>query len=78
MAGAYRCINLIVTGNPGELKATECAVYADRYDGMPIIMIDREGRIAAGDYRCAQDSDVETREIIKRGIGRGCSLTIEP
>ena len=77
LAGAFQCINLIVTGNPGEPKGTECGVYANRYDGMPILMIDSKGRIATGDYRCRQNSDVETREIIKRGIGYGCSLTVE-
>jgi hypothetical protein len=78
MAGKYRCIHLIVTGNPGEPKATECGVYSDRYDGMSILMIDDEGCFAPGDYRCRKDSSAETREIIKKGIGRGCSLTVEP
>ncbi len=71
----YACINLVVTGIPGEPGATRCGVYGFRYDGMPIKLVDNKGRIV-GESKCALDSDDETENIIPH-IGKGCSLEVK-
>lgn len=57
-------------------QTTRCAVYETRWNGMPIVMFrpDRRHRFST----CAKDSDAEALTIIRRGIGRGCSLTVDP
>ncbi len=70
----YACINLVVTGTPGQPMATRCGLHALRYDGMPIKLVDTKGRIV-GKSKCALDSDDETENIIPH-IGKGCSLRI--
>lgn len=76
-SGDFRCINLIVTGEPGQPFATKCGVHSRRYDGLPIVMVNSEGKIHEGDFYCAHGSPKETETIIERGIGKGCSLTLE-
>ena len=73
--GPYRCINLIVMGKPGDPEATKCAVHGVRYDRMPILLLDTDGRIA-GESVCGLDSEEETESIIEKGIGKGCSLEL--
>jgi len=75
MIGDLRCINLIVTGKPGEPMATTCAVYGARYSGMPIIMVDSQGRIGM-ETICGKDDANEALTIIQRGINKGCSLEV--
>ena len=73
--GDLRCINLIMTGKPGEPMATKCAVYATRYSGMPILLLDAAGRIVA-QAACGKDDVNDARAIIQRGLGKGCSLDL--
>lgn len=73
--GELRCINLIVTGEVGQLMATKCAVHGMRYPGMPIIMVDPQGRIGM-ETICGKDDADEAFVIIQRGIGKGCSLDL--
>lgn len=73
----FRCLNLVgpkplnpvLQGGP-----TTCAVYDKRYDKMPIILVNDEGLMVRG--TCGKDSPAETRAIIERGIGQGCSLEL--
>jgi hypothetical protein len=76
--GSLHCANLSVTLFAGAPNGTQCMVYAQRYDGMPIKMIDREGvEHHPGLHVCSKDSDMETRAIIEKGISKGlCSLEI--
>jgi len=71
----YKCINLVVEGTPGEPGATRCGVYALRYDGMPIKLVNGTGRIV-GESKCALDSPAETQRVMME-IGRGCSLKLK-
>ncbi len=71
----FKCINLIVDGYPGEPGATRCGVYAFRYDGMPIKLVNGTGRIV-GESKCALDSPAEIQRVVME-IGRGCSLTVK-
>jgi len=77
MPYGLRCQHLIVMGDPGQPMVTECAVYHSlRYDGMPILLFDRDGRLA-GESKCWKGSPKEDEGIIELGIGKGCSLRIE-
>lgn len=71
----FKCINLIVDGYPGEPGATRCGLYAFRYDGMPIKLVNGTGRIV-GESKCALDSPAEIQRVVME-IGRGCSLTVK-
>jgi hypothetical protein len=58
-------------GTPG---ASRCGAYENRRDGMPITL-----RNFAGDTihaQCGKNSWAETKTILERGIGRGCSMTV--
>lgn len=60
--------------------ASRCAVYADRYGGMPIRMMDGDGRVVldfdAGTF-CGLDMIGEGLVILKQiAEQRGCSLTV--
>jgi hypothetical protein len=69
------CENLEILTRQGLPNATRCRVYSERYDGMPIRMIAKDGRILRG-YYCAKNSPAETSVIIEMGIKKGvCSLT---
>ena len=69
------CENLEVLTRQGLPNATRCKVYAERYDGMPIRMIAKDGRRLSG-YYCAKNSPAEVQVIIEMGIKKGvCSLT---
>jgi len=75
----FRCLNLV---GPYPLSPTTqsgpttCAVYDTRYDGMPIVKMNEEGLIIGG--TCGKNSTAEKLAIIEKGIGRGCSLKLEP
>lgn len=75
--GPFRCVNLIVTGTPGQPEATKCGRYNDRYAGLPIIMVDREGKILEGDHVCCHGREDESIIIALKGIGKGCSLEVD-
>src|SRR5262245_49248096 len=77
-ATGTRCSQLEVTGKPGEPYATRCLVYDQRYDGMPILMVDRDGKPTSENRVCTKDSIEEDLSIIASGIGRGCTLTFNP
>lgn len=69
------CENLEILTRQGLPNATRCRVYAERYDGMPIRMIAKDGRRLSG-YYCAKNSQAEVETIIEMGIKKGvCSLT---
>jgi len=76
--GPYKCSNLAVTKQLGKPEATTCKVHNTRYDQMPIILgvnIGCCGTIVMAST-CAKDSDAETKAIVEKGIGRGCSLNV--
>ena len=69
------CENLEILTREGLPNATRCRVYAERYDGLPIRMITKDGRSLRG-YYCAKNSPAEVQVIIEMGIKKGvCSLT---
>jgi len=69
------CENLEILTRPGLPNATKCRVYAERYNGMPIRMIAKDGKILRG-YYCAKNSAAEVKSIIEMGIKKGvCSLS---
>lgn len=70
----FRCINLIVRNTPGEPEATRCAVYADRYENMPILLLDEQGRIRGKSFCHVGETEIEG--ILEKGIGHGCSLEV--
>lgn len=70
-----RCCNLIEIKTPGQPMATQCAIYNSRYDGMPILLFDKEGRVSGTGY-CSKDSIHEVQGILQWGIGKGCSLEV--
>lgn len=59
-------------GIPG---ASRCAVYERRINAMAIRMLDGHGNVAQMS-RCYQNAWQEDHAILARGIGRGCSLTL--
>lgn len=58
----------------GVEQASWCARYADRTDGMPVSMLVVDGSVVLEVFRCYVNSANETRTIIERGLGSGCSL----
>ncbi len=69
------CENLEILTREGLPNATRCRVYTERYDGLPIRMITKDGKLLRG-YYCAKDSPAEASVIIEMGIRKGvCSLT---
>ena len=71
------CENLEVSSRVGLPNASKCKVYAERYDGLPIRMIAKDGSIIRG-YYCAKNSPAEVKTIIEMGIKKGiCSLRRE-
>jgi len=69
------CENLEILTREGLPNASRCRVYSERYDGLPIRMIAKDGRILKG-YYCAKNSPAEVSVIIEMGIKKGvCSLT---
>ena len=70
MEGDSKCYHLEVS----PLGGTRCLVYNMRYNGMPIIL--HKGNVVTGIAACAKDSEAEDMEIIKKGIGKGCSLKV--
>ena len=77
-ASGAKCENLQIVLLAGVPNGTVCTAYDKRYDGMPIRMLRPDGSEAEpGLHVCAKDSLAETLAIAEKGIGRGCSLTIE-
>lgn len=73
-----RCEHLKLFTAVGMPNATMCGKYKERYNGMPITMLARDGSRIEGRYHCALNSLAETLTIIEMGIQRGvCSLRIE-
>jgi hypothetical protein len=69
------CENLEILTRAGLPNATRCRGYDERYDGLPIRMITKDGRILRG-YYCAKNSPAEVSVIVEMGIKKGvCSLT---
>ena len=56
-------------------KTAACAVYKQRYNGMPISLIEPHSRLGASG-KCGLNSQEEVDSILERGIGRGCSLEV--
>ena len=76
--GYLKCMNLIVKDwdQLGQPMATRCSYHESRYDGMPIYLVDRTGKLR-GESKC-HTGDAEAEAIIERRlIGKGCSLTLE-
>ena len=70
------CENLEILTRRGLPNATRCRAYAERYDGMPIRMLAKDGRKLSG-YYCAKNSPAEVEVIIEMGIKKGvCSLSL--
>jgi hypothetical protein len=68
------CENLEILTRVGLPNATRCRVYAERYNGMPIRMIAKDGRMLSG-YYCAKNSPAEVKVIFEMGIKKGvCPL----
>lgn len=74
MDGDLRCnyLRVAMLGTPG---GTTCAVHANRYPGMPIMLVDGAGKVAAL-AQCAHGTPQDDIEIMAKGIGRGCSLRV--
>jgi hypothetical protein len=53
-------------------NVTKCRIYAERYDGLPIRMISKNGRMLSG-YYCAKNSAAEVKSIIEMGIKKKVS-----
>lgn len=72
-----RCANLVVErGSVGVPGATRCSAYAERYNGMPIPLVDVSTGFLSRWSQCGKDSPEEVQVILARGIGRGCSLAV--
>ena len=73
------CEYLDINDDLGQPMATSCRIWSDRTVNMPIRMINEHGDIIrdidAG-TTCCSGTPNETRIILDRGIGRGCSLTV--
>ena len=70
------CENLEVLTQQGLPNGTRCRIYTQRYNGLPIRMITKDGRILTG-YYCAKNSVDEVKTIIDLGIKKGvCSLEL--
>ena len=73
-----RCEHLQLLTAVGMPSGTRCDIYQKRYDGMPIVMVAKDGSRISGQYQCALNSPAETQAIVGC-IGRGlCSMTIDP
>ncbi len=70
----FICENLEMT-NLGQPNGTRCTVYDKRYNGMPILMYADDGRWVRS--LCMKDSAEESQIILDKGIGKGCSLTVQ-
>lgn len=70
----YRCMDLVQAGRIGQPYATACTAYEQRYDRMPIVLRAESGKRIHG--WCGKNSIEETRAIVQRGIGKGCSYEV--
>src|SRR5262245_4870948 len=79
-ATGSHCENLVLRPGKtvGDPDATYCGVYDQRYHGMPITMIDKDGNRVDEGQMCAKDSVEEDLQILVSGMGRGCSLMFNP
>jgi len=73
--GDLRCHNLVVHHPLGTPGATSCRAYGERYNGMPIMLVNGDG-IVTSLGACGLNSIQEDLAIIKKGIGKGCSLSL--
>lgn len=69
----YEDVNDVLSGKP---EATVCREYETRHNRMPIRMFNIEGEGLSGEYYCWVGTIQETRAILSRGIGNGCSLNL--
>lgn len=69
-----RCEHLVATGLIGTTEATRCRVYAARYDGMPVRVVDLVTGFIVATSLCRKDSVAEDASIAVWGQGRGCTL----
>ena len=75
--GALRCHNLRIdpTKRIGDPGATYCGVYALRYDGLPILLVDGAG-VPQLQSTCVKGGLLETIAVAKSGFGAGCSMRL--
>ncbi len=73
-----RCMNLVLTGKPGEPNASYCAAWHGRFPDMPIYLVDKENRLR-GHTTCAGDGTMKEIEDLafKNLLGKECSLKLE-
>lgn len=76
MDGQLRCLNLQIISEPGTPMATKCKVYHNRSYGMPIVLVNPNGVIEAIASCTFGDGRIEMKEIIEKGIGKGCSMEV--
>lgn len=69
------CENLEILGELGSPDATMCRIHASRVLNTPIWMLNSVGE-RVFETICAKDNELETRTILEKGIGRGCSLGV--
>ena len=74
--GDLHCINLEIIENIGKPYATRCRIYDQRTVGMPILLVNSFGVIEAIASCTFGDSRIETKEIMEKGIGHGCSYEV--
>lgn len=71
----FVCDYLVRIKKLGESEATLCLMYHSRSHRMPITMTNAQGDSIR--WHCAANgTNEETRAIIQRGIGQGCSLEV--
>lgn len=73
----WRCEHLVTHRPVGLPYATACAVYRQRYNGMPTRLLHGTTGALLAPSVCLKDSQAETAAILALGMGRGCSLTVE-
>lgn len=72
------CEHLRQTGEGlGNPSASYCDVYETRTDGMPIAMLNEQGKHVYNTI-CSKDSELETRTIVRTMLScYGCSLSLK-
>lgn len=76
MDGDLHCIYLKFQGKLGEPLATRCKIYDKRYIGMPIFLVSAAGIIEGMGTCTFGDKIADEKEIIAKGIGKGCSMEL--
>ena len=75
--GDLSCIHLEVIDEIGKPKATYCKIYNKRTPQMIIFLVNKQGVIESIGNCTFANPEVEMKEIMEKGIGKGCSLTVE-